>query len=348
MASGSTAFRPIDAPELLMARLTTIMQTPGTLLELAERAALQGPIGDFEPQRGAPAAPRGGFAASVPWEWLSTRALTVGTAGAGGNTAASSTPIVDIATSLRGFSVVLDAGATVVDAGAGVSQIAVVATAPSASWVAENAADTASEPVFSAPVALTPCSLRVTAVASRALLRQSPVAEHGLRTELLQAVGRAIDAAVLGAGGVGAEPVGLAGTTGRIQQSGTSLTFATVADVERQVLATGARVERLRYITDPATRELLMTRERAAGSLHVIEGDKIGAIPVGYSNDGPSAAMFLGDWSGIVVAFYGGRPTVVVNPYRYATSGFIEFTVHCELGVGIPRPGTFAHFASVT
>lgn len=331
-----------------MARLTTIMQTPGSLLELAERAALQGPLGDFEPAAGATVPTRGGFAASVPWEWLSTRALTIGTASAGGNTAASTTPIIDIATSLRGFSVVLDSGATVVDVGAGTAQIAVVATAPAASWVAEDAADTASEPVFAAPAALAPCSLRVTAVASRALLKQSPVAESGLRTELLQAVGRAIDAAVLGAGGVGAEPVGLAGTSGRIQQSGTSLTFATIADVERQVLATGPRVERLRYITDPATRELLMTRERAAGSLHVIEGDRIGSIPVGYSNEGPAAAMFLGDWSGVVVAFYGGRPTIIVNPFRYATSGFIEFTVHAEVGVGIPRPGTFAHFASIT
>jgi HK97 family phage major capsid protein len=331
-----------------MARLTTIMNTPGSLIELAERAALQGPLGDFEPQRGAPAAPRGGFAASVPWEFLSTRALTVGTAGAGGNTAASTTPIIDIATSLRGFSVAMDAGATVVDVNAGTAQIAVVAATPSASWVAENAADSASEPTFSAPVTLTPCSLRVTAVASRALLRQSPVAEHGLRTELMQAVGRAIDTAVLGAGGVGAEPVGLAGTTGRIQQSGTSLSFATIADVERQVLAAGVRAERLRYITDPATRELLMTRERAAGSLHIIESERIGAIPVSYSNEGPAAAMFLGDWSGVVVAFYGGRPTIVVNPYRYATSGFIEFTIHAEVGVGIPRPGTFAHFASIT
>lgn len=328
-----------------MARLTTIiLQTPSSLLELAERAALQGPLGDFEPAAGAAVPTRGGFAASVPWEFLSTRALTIGT---GSNLVGSSAPFVDIATSLRGFSVVLDAGATAIDVSANTAHIAVVASAPAASWVAENAADSASEPTFSAPVVLNPCSLRVTAVASRALLRQSPVAERALRTELLQAVGRAIDAAVLGAGG-GAAPTGLAGTDGRITQSGTSLTFATIADVERQVLAAGVRAERLRYVTDPATRELLMTRERAAGSLHVIEAERIGAIPVSYSNEGPADAMFLGDWSGIIVCFYGQRPTIITNPYRYATSGFIEFAVHVEVGVGIPRPGTFAHFASIT
>jgi HK97 family phage major capsid protein len=213
--------------------------------------------------------------------------------------------------------------------------------------VAENAADTASEPVFGAPVALTPATLRVTAVASRQLLKMSPVAERALGVEMLQAVGRAIDVAVLGAGG-GAEPVGLADTTGRITQSGTSLTFATIADVERQVLGAGVRLEKMRYITTPAIRELLMTRERAAGSLHIIEADKIGSIAVASSNEAPAGAMFLGDWSGAVVAFYGGRPTIFINPYRYSSSGLIEFTIHAEVGIGIPRPGSFAHFSSIT
>lgn len=329
-----------------MARLTTMMNTPATLTELAERAALQGPLGDFELQAGGAAPGRGAFGASVPWGWLA-RDLVVGTASAGGNTVSSTTPFADIATSLRGFSVVIDAGVTTLDPPAGTAQVAVVSSAPSGSWVAENADDTASEPVFGAPVALTPATLRVTAVASRQLLKQSSIAELGLRTELLQAIGRAIDAAVLGAGG-GAAPTGLAGTTGRIEQSGTTLSFATIADVERQVLEAGVRVERMRYITTPAVRELLMTRERAAGSLHVIESDKIGAIPVAASNEAPADAMFVGDWAGAVVAFYGGRPMVFVNPYRYATSGLIEFSVHVELGVGFPRPGAFAHFSSIT
>ena len=329
-----------------MARLTTMMNTPATLIELADRAALQGPLGDFELPADAAAPGRGSLGASVPWNWLA-RDLVVGTASAGGNTVSSTTPFADIATSLRGFSVVIDAGVTTIDPPAGTAQVAVVSTAPSASWVAENAADTASEPVFGAPVALTPATLRVTAVASRQLLKQSPVAERGLRTELLQAVGRAIDTAVLGAGG-GSAPTGLAGTTGRITQSGTTLSYATIADVERQVLEAGPRVERLRYITTPAVRELLMTRERAAGSLHIIESDRLGAIPAAYSNEAPAGAMFLGDWSGAVVAFYGGRPMIFVNPFRYATSGLIEFSVHVELGVGFPRPGAFAHFASIT
>lgn len=328
-----------------MARLTTIMNTPDTLAELAERAALQGPLGDFEPPTGTTAPERGGFAASVPWHWL--RGLSIGTASAGGNTVAGTTPIIDIATSLRGFSVVLDAGATIVEPPSGTAQVAVVNASPSASWVAEAAADTASEPTFAAPVVLTPASLRVTAVATRALLKQSPVAERGLRTELLQAVGKAIDVAVLGAGG-GAAPTGLAGTTGRITQSGTTLSFATIADVERQVLETGVRVERLRYIATPAVRKVLQTRERAAGSLHIVENDRIGAVPVAASVDAPSGAMFLGDWSQAVVAFYGGRPSIFVNPFRYATSGRIEFTIHVEVGIGFPKPGRFAHFSSIT
>lgn len=321
------------------------ISTPESLSDLAERAFVQGPLGSFEPDFATAAAPRGSLAAAPDWRFF--RDLVVGTASAGGNTTASTTPIVDAATTLRGYSVVVDAGVTVVSPPRGTAQIAVVATAPSASWVAEGVADDASEPVFSAPIALTPASLRVKAVASRQLLKQSPVAERAVVTEMLQAVGRAIDAAVLGAGG-GDAPTGLAGTDGRIQQSGTSLSFATIADVERQVLATGVRVEKLRYVTDPQVRELLMTRERAAGSLHIIESDRIGAAPVGVSTDGPADAMFLGDWSGVVVAFYGERPYLLVNPFRYGTSGLVEFTMHVEVGVGIPRPGSFAHFASIT
>lgn len=322
------------------------ISTPTGLADLAERAFTQGPLGDLAPAPDAPLpASRGGIAASVPWAWF--RDLVVGTASAGGNTVAGTTPFVGAQATLRGYSVLVDSGCSVTDVGPGTAEIAVAATPAVHEWVAEGAADTSTDMTFGAPIALTPRTLRVSAKASRRLLKTSPVAERMLMAELLLACGRALDAAVLNAGG-SAVPVGLAGTSGRITQSGTSLSWATVADVERQVLAAGVRAERLRYITDPQVRELLTTRERAAGSLHIIESDKIGAVPVAYSNDGPANAALLGDWSLAHVVFYGGRPALLVNPFKYGTSGLVEFTLHAEVGIGFPKPGAFAHIDSIT
>lgn len=175
----------------------------------------------------------------------------------------------------------------------------------------------------------------------------SPVAEKMAIAELLLAFGRALDAAVLGAGG-GAVPVGLAGTDGRITQSGTTLSWDTLMGVETDVLEAGARIERLRYITTPAVRELLTVRPRDSADTFVIEGDKIGAIPVAYSNEAPSGAAFLGDWSLAHVAFYGGRPALLVNPFKSVTSGLVELSLHGEVGIGFPVPGAFAHIDSIT
>lgn len=321
------------------------INTPANLAELLDRVTVNGPLGELEPGARAAAEPNQWVRAAAPgWGWL-RRDLTVGTATAGGHTVGTTTG--DVSQTLRGFSVVADAGATVVPITAGSPNIAVVATAPTASWVSENTADTPSEPTFSAAVQLTPATVRVSATVSRTLLKQSVVAERMVRAELLQAVGRAVDAAALGAGG-GAAPTGIAGTSGRITQSGTSLSWATLADVERQVLLTGARLERLRYIATPAVRELLMGRERAAGSGFIIDGDRIGAVPVAASVEAPDDALILGDWSQLVIGIYGTGPVILVNPYRYATSGHVEFSIHVECAIGIPRPGAFAHVSAIT
>lgn len=325
-----------------MSRFDRIV-TPGSIGELIERMAAGGPLGDFE-LKGAVAPSEFISGASLPIEWLA-RDLVVGTPTAGGNTVATKPPTIE--TALRGFSVAVDAGATVMTVADGTAGAVATTASPVASWVDENTADTASEPAFGAPVLLSPATLRVTAVISRKLLKSSPAAEAAVRAELLTAIGRAIDVAALGAGG-GAAPTGIAGTSGRITQSGTTLSFATIADVERQLLDAGCRVENLRYIGTPTVREVLSTRERAAGSGMIVESDKIGSIPLHATADAPTGALFVGDWRWLQVVFYGERPRVFANPYRYSTSGSIELSIHCEVAIAVVRPGLFAHFDSVS
>lgn len=322
------------------------ISTPADLGELFDRLATNGSLGELEPAPGIGDGARGALAMSPTWDWL-TRDLEIATPSAGGYLVTASAPFTSIANTLRGFSAVVDAGVRVDVVPAGTPQTAVVATEPAASWVAEGAADTPSDPVFGAPVAFAPSTLRVSTVLSRRLMKQSKVAEAAARAELMGAVGRAIDAAVLGAGGSNM-PTGIAGTTGRITQVGTALSFATIADVERQVLEAGARLDRLRYIARPAVRELLQVRERAAGSGMIVEADKIGSVPLSASNEGPADAMLVGDWSLAQVVFYGERPTVFANPFKYSSSGSVELTMHVEVAVGFPRPGAFAHFDAIT
>jgi len=274
------------------------------------------------------------------------RDLSAGTPSAGGYAVAGTTPFVGYAAALRPWSIAASAGVQVVDATAGTPQYSITSTAPTASWVAEGSAPGAGDQTFSAPVAITPSTLIVTQNVSRRLSLTSPTINRQAPDDMMTAWARKFDAAILGAGGSNM-PTGLAGVSGRLTQSGTSLTFATLCDLAAQLGDLGVRDDRMSFVATPTVKKVLRTREKFTGAGAIWQGGRVDDIPAYSTPDAPSGAGFLGDFSLIVVAFW-GRPTIVVNPYRFSTTGTVELTIYTNVGIGVLRPGCFAHISSIT
>ena len=282
------------------------------------------------------------------------RDLVAGTAAAGGSTIGG--PRIEPTNAMRGFSVLAEAGVTVVNvprtgpvgASLGLPGLPFISAPAVAAWLgAEGDAAAESEPTFGLRQA-DPKTIGVRANVSRKLLKMGgPLADQMVRRDQLDAIGRGLDKAILAGTGADGQPSGLGTVAGTVSMSGTSLSFATIADGIRQVLAAGARMSSLRFIVGTQTFEVLSTRERAAGSGFIIEAGQLAGIPVSVSAEAPTDALYLGDWSRIVVPIYGAIE-VFTNPFVSPQSGTVQVHVLADVDVLIPLPGAFLKAASVT
>ncbi len=193
----------------------------------------------------------------IPWSALAQRDATV--AGSGGYLHATDVGLA--ADVLRPYSVVVNAGAQVVENLVGNLVIPKATTATTGNWISDEAGTGAAEadPVL-AQVALTPHTYIAYTNYSHLLAKQSTQAESFLRTLLLRAAGTALDKAVLAGAGT-TEPLGLLSITGVGTQSGTSLAWAGVTNMLETVTTANATDANVVFVSTPTVRELLQYRE---------------------------------------------------------------------------------------
>ena len=281
------------------------------------------------------------------------RDLTAGTPSAGGNLVQTSNLAGSFIELLRARAKVVQLGAIVLPGLRDSITIPKQTGAASFFWLATEAtAITESDQTFG-QVALSPKNGGAYTELSMQLLKQSnPAADMIVMSDLGKVAALAVDLAALNGSGAAGQPLGVMGTSGIGAVTGTSLAWAGVVEFETDVATANADVEAMAYLTTPAVRGLLKTREKAATTGNFIWGGIVGDNRVnGYraevSTQVPAASMLFGDFSQIVIGEWGALE-ISMNPYANFPAGIVGIRAWVTIDVGVRQAGAFSLASSIT
>lgn len=210
---------------------------------------------------------------------------------------------------LRAQSVAMMAGVRTMPGLQGNVTIPVQTGSASFGWIAEGVDGTASNLTFSA-INMAPRTVAGAVPMTRRLLMQSsPAIEQLVRQDLVTGAALALDDAILEGNGHSGVPLGISNhpaiNTSTITSAGNPDWDEMVA-FESEVAADNALGGRLGFITTPAVRGVLKTKSKDTGSgLFVMEGNEVNGYPLMVSTQLATHAILFGDWSQIMVGFWG-------------------------------------------
>ena len=289
----------------------------------------------------------GPTSAVVPWGALAQRDLqAAGTPSAGGNLVGSvSARPLDI---LRHFSVTARMGLTSVQNLAANLLLPNVGTAAIGNWLAsETSTITVSTPVIG-QVSASPKMGGAIIRASRQFMQQAATADEFIRKQLLGAVGQLLDAAVLNGSGASGEPTGLLIAAGVNAQSG-AVTHANLLTALETLSNSKADDEKIVFLTTPTVRKALQAREIVSTSGVMLWRDnELVDKPAFVTTDCPAGAIFAGDWSQVLVAFWGSGLEIEVDPYTSFTTGAIQIRVLLHADVCFLKPAALLRHTSAS
>ena len=277
-----------------------------------------------------------------------TRDLTVATASAGGHLVGTENgDPVDV---LRPWSVVAQAGITVMPNLIGNLTLPRASSASTAGWVAgEGGTFTESQPTIG-QAALTPKTAAVTVDFTRQWQMQAEAAEPLLRTQLMSAIGELIDVAFFAGSGASGEPSGLLNASGINTATGTSLALAGLLEMRDEIIAAGGQEDRLRWVGNSAVQKLLAARERvAAGGRHLWDDNGILGRPAHATKNAPTATLVAGDFSQAIMGIWGPAALrLEINPFQDFKAGLLSARVVLSLDFAFPQPAAFSVATSIT
>lgn len=234
-------------------------------------------------------------------------------------------------------------------------------TSVSASWIAEKDAATTVTPTFS-QVSATPHTVAANAVLSRRLMIQSALGVQNLVSRLIvEAIGRAVEAAAFDGTGASNQPTGLAGTTGigSVTMTAGKPTHANLVSFWEKVYSANAAGEGMKYIGSPAVKALLCKTLDLTEVKNGKSGDSeaiVGGVGAGYlcSRDGKvegydflmsglcnAKKLYFGNWSEMLLCFWSGVD-MTVDPYTYSSKGAWQVSAFQDCDVVVRHPGAFA------
>lgn len=335
----TTRHRPQQDPwgSFSIVRAVSLMATPAA--DLAADPTMRAALAGANFLRGGP--DRG---IGVPVAVLA-RDLTT-TTDAGGWTIGS--PAIDHANAPRGFSVTMDAGAQLVPVPRDTPAVPFVSGTSTAAWLANEGDAVGESDLTIDQRATAPKCVGFRMNLSRRLLKQGGApAEEMVRRQMLDDLGRALDAAVLAGSGSSGQPVGVGTIGGTVSIAGTALSYATILDGVRQVLAAGARMADLAFILGAQTWETLSARERFSGAGAIIDGATIAGVPCFVSTDAAADSLYLGPWNSLTI-YQWGPVEVFANPFVSPQTGSVQLRVMADVDIVIPFPGLFLKSSSIT
>lgn len=272
------------------------------------------------------------------------RNLVAGTGSAGGFTVPTElqVPIIEL---LRNTAQVAGLGARILSGLTGNVSIPRQTGATTAQWLAETAEANQVDQTFG-QLALTPKRLAARSGYSLQLIRQSSVQiESFVRDDQAQVLGLAVDlAAIQGLGSAG-QPLGIVGTSGvGTITFGGAATYVDYIDAIAALLTANSMAGTPAFLGSPAawSKGKTIPRVSGAGATQMIIGadntvDGYRFVP---SNHLPSNRLIFGDFSQLIIAYF-GEPDVVVDPFTKAANGLVVTTTNHYMDIGVRQAAAF-------
>lgn len=180
-------------------------------------------------------------------------------------------------------------------------------------------------------------------------VQANPAMEPLMRQDILRQIGIALDkAAIAGAGGVTAEPLGIIGTTGvGFVDTSAGLTWAKVLELANSVESENVEPGSFGWAGDFATKLALMTKSKGTNEdAQFILSDAPKATLAGYraefSGVVPASTLVFGAWQHLMAIQFGGLD-MVVDPYSEVTKGNIRIAAHTAWDFVLRHPESFAY-----
>jgi HK97 family phage major capsid protein len=277
-----------------------------------------------------------------------TRTLTAGTPTGGAELVANDLLAGSFIDVLRNLSIVMALGANALEGLVGNVGIPRKTAGASAGWIALEGGDVGnSEPSFD-QVLLTPKTLGTYCDMSRNLLLQStPSIEELVKQDLAAAVATAVDKACLYGSAADGQPRGIAlqvGINAPAAFAAAIPTWAEVIAMKSAVAVDNALIGTRGYAIDPAMQGSLQVTPKVEGYPVFIMGDdgeKLGGHKAAVSSQVAAGDMFFGNWSDLLIGFWGGLD-LLVDPYTLGKSGGVRIIVHQSCDVAVRHPVSFA------
>ena len=248
---------------------------------------------------------------------------------------------------LRNASSVMQAGATTLNNLTGDVKIPKKTGAAAAAFIASEGAAVQESEMTTGNVSMTPKTLGAFTDVTRQLLIQSSLdVENLIRNDLAEAIALAIDLNGLEGSGSSGHPTGILNTSGIntvANFAAANPTFAEVVTLETAVAEDNALLGNLSYILPAAMHGALKTTEKASGTAQfVVEpGGTINGYPAIVSNQGTAGNLYFGNFSDLLIGFFGGLD-IVVDPYTASTSGTVRIVAMQSMDVAVRHAVSFA------
>jgi len=293
----------------------------------------------------------------VPAE-VQQRDLTVGTAGAGGNTVSTDLLASSFIDLLRNRMAVMQMGAQMLSGLNGNIAIPRQTSGATAYWVAESGAPTESQQAFD-QVTMSPKTVGAFTDISRKLMLQSSLdIEAFVRNDLATVLALAIDLAAINGTGTNNQPTGILETSGIGDvaggNNGLAPTLAHIIELETDVAVANADIGTLGYLTNAKVRgKLKQTFSNATyGDIPVWDGGEMNGYRAMVSNQVPSnltkgsssgvcSAIIFGNWADLIVGQW-GTLDLMVDPYTGSTSGTVRVVALQDIDVAVRHAVSFS------
>jgi len=271
------------------------------------------------------------------------RDLTV--AGSAGNTVSTNVLAGSFIETLENAMVTKALGATILRDLVGNVAIPRMTAGSTAYWVAENGDITESDQTFD-QVTLSPKTVgAMTEISRKTLLQSSLDIEALIRNELAMRLALAIDSKAVTGDGTSNTPTGIMSTSGIGSKTFAALgapTFGEVVDVESQVSIDNALMGSLSYLTTAAMAGGMKQKAKDAGSgRFVIEDGQANGYPVALSNTVTANSLLFGNWTDLLIGFWGGLD-VNVDTSTGSASGRVRVVSLQDVDVAVRHAQSFA------
>jgi HK97 family phage major capsid protein len=268
------------------------------------------------------------------------RNLVAGTTTAGGFTVATEVmPLIEL---LRNKAVVAQLGATVLSGLTSNVSFPRQTAAASAAWLAETATRTATNATFG-QLLLSPKRIAVKSGYSLQLLRQSSLAVEGfVRNDQTAVLGIAMDLAAIQGTGSDGQPLGIVNASGiGTITFGAAPTYAKYIEMIAAMLTANSLAGQPAFLGSPSSWTKGKTIARATNQGFIIGADNtVDGYRWASSNHLPSNRLILGDFSQVLMAYF-GEPDVVVDPFTQAADGIVNVTTNHFVDVGVRQGASF-------